>query len=132
MLVYADGAQASLPDNVSSCAGRVILLVGEDGRSAPLIWGCNRIKRVVRNPLAAETMAKMDGIDEALLCKSLLEEVVDVPQGSISMAVVTDSKSLENAVKGTGIMKDKRCMIDMAALRQDLPGPLASLSRVAC
>ena len=36
------------------------------------------------------------------------------------MAVVTDSKSLEEAVKGTGQIKDKRCAVDVAALRQEV------------
>ena len=36
------------------------------------------------------------------------------------MAVVTDSKSLEDAVQKTGYMKDKRCMVDIAALRQGM------------
>ena len=120
VVMYGDASHASLPDKVSSCEGRVILVVGQEGRCAPLAWACNKIKRVVRSPLAAETMAMMDGIDEALLCKCLLEEIIGLEQGDLTLAAVTDSKSLEDAVTGSGVMKDKRCMIDMAALRQGL------------
>ena len=59
VLVYGDGAYASFPD-ISSCAGKLVLVVGEEGKCAPLAWGSNKISRVVRSPLEAETMSMID------------------------------------------------------------------------
>ena len=118
VLVYGDGAFASLPDGVSSCGGKLVLVVGDDGRCAPISWGSNKMTRIVRSPLAAEAVAMMDAVDEGFFVRALMEEVLGRMTGGINMAVVTDSKSLEEAVKGTGQIKDKRCAVDVAALRQ--------------
>ena len=120
ILAYGDGAFASLPDHVSSCGGRLILAVGDNGVSAPLGWGSNKISRIVRSPLAAETVAMMDVVDEAYFYKAFLEEVLGKEKVKLQLAVVTDSKSLEESVKGSSQMRDKRCLIDVSALRQGI------------
>ena len=108
ILVYADGAFSNLSDNASSTAGKVILLVGEEGKSAPIQWGANKIDRVMRSPLAAETSAMMDGIDEGHFIRARFEDILGMKRGHLDMVVITDSKSLREAVETTGRIKDKR------------------------
>ena len=75
-LVYGDAAHASLPDGTSSCGGKLVLLLGKDGKCAPLMWGSNKLKRIARSPLAAETMAMLDAVEEALWCRFLLDDII--------------------------------------------------------
>ena len=52
--------------------------------------------------------------------KSLYEDIMGEKRGTIEMVAVTDSKSLfETMHKSTGI-RDKRCLVDLSALRQGL------------
>ena len=118
ILAFGDGAWASLPDGVSSCSGKLVLAVGRNGASVPLAWGANKTNRIVRSPLAAEAMAMMDTIDEGFFCRALMEEILGIGDNSIALAAVTDSKSLEEVVKSTGQLKDKRCKVDVAAIRE--------------
>ena len=41
-------------------------------------------------------------------------------EGGLDLVVVSDSKSLCEALSTTGNIKDRRCRIDMAALRQGI------------
>ena len=118
VVVYGDAAHASLHDGVSSVRGKLVLLVGEDGKCSPLAWGSNKMTRVVRSPLAAETLAMADAVEEGFHCKTMIENIYGLIQGSINMAVITDSQSLQKAMNSCSVIKDRRCAIDLAALRE--------------
>ena len=66
-LVYGDGSWVSLPEKKSSSAGRVILGPGDGGTSVTIVWKSLKIPRIVRSPLAAETTALADALDEITL-----------------------------------------------------------------
>ena len=118
ILVYGDGAHGNLWDGVSSTEGKLVLAVGEKGKCCPLTWASNKIDRVVRSPLAAETVAFTDAVDEGGFCRALMEEVLGLQKGDMDLVVVTDSNSLHEALGTTGNIKDRRSRIDIVALRQ--------------
>merc|ERR1712082_101841 len=80
--------------------------------------GYVKIPRVVRSPLAAETTALADALDEGLYIKSLYEKMMGKERGEVDMLAITDSKSLFQTIHKSTTIRDKRCMVDLAVLRQ--------------
>ena len=122
LVIYSDASFANLPDNVSSCMGYVILLV-EDNKNRNtehkcclVAWKSNKIKRVCRSTLAAETMALTEAIEESLYLKSFLDEL----GFTVSIEAYTDNLGLREAVYSTKQVDDKQTRIDIAALQQML------------
>ena len=110
-----DGAHGNLSDGVSSAEGKLVLAVG-GGKCCPLTWASNKIDRVVRSPLAAETVAYTDTVDEGNFCRALIEGILGINKGGLDLVAVTDSNSLREALQ----YKDRRWRIDIAALRQGM------------
>ena len=54
--VYSDDSFNSLPDGGSQ-EGYIVLLTDHAGKCSLISWSSNRIRRVVRSTLAAETLA---------------------------------------------------------------------------
>ena len=74
LYVFTDASLANLCDGVSSSLG-IIIFVTDGKRSSPLAWHANKIKRVVRSTLAAENVALLVGLEEALYLRSVLREI---------------------------------------------------------
>ena len=74
LFAYCDSSFANLSDNCGSQGGFIIFLVGKDGSAAPLIWTSHKLKRVVKSPKAAETLALQDAAEYAIFLKSVLTE----------------------------------------------------------
>jgi hypothetical protein len=117
LVVFTDAAFANLPDKVSSTAGYVVFLVGEN-KACPLVWKSNKIKRVVKSTLGAETMACLQGLEEALYLKHIFSEL----QSSLDIPVVAyvDSKSLKDNVHSTKLVDNRLLRIDIARIKQML------------
>ena len=58
-MVCADGSYGKL-NNVDSCGGRFIALVGGNGKMCPITWGSRKFPRPERSALAAEAQAAAD------------------------------------------------------------------------
>ena len=69
MILFSDASFANLPDNVSSSLGYIIFIMNHNDNSSAISWRVNRIKRICRSTLAAETMALIEGIKE--LCQKI-------------------------------------------------------------
>ena len=59
-----------------------------------------------------------DAVEEGFFVKAMLENVYGMSRNDLRMAVITDSLSLERAVKSTSQTKDRRTAIDLAVLRE--------------
>ena len=70
----------------------------------------------MRSTLAAETLAAAEAADHAILIKTVLEETLGVMIPPISIMV--DNKSLCESVKSTGMLAEKRLLVEMASLRE--------------
>jgi hypothetical protein len=117
LVVFTDAGFANLPDKVSSTAGYVVFLVGVD-KACPLVWKSNKIKRIVKSTLGAETMACLQGLEEALYLKQILLEL----QSDLSIPIVAyvDSKSLKDNVHSTKLVDNRLLRIDIARVKQML------------
>ena len=115
--VYTDAALGNLSDGVSSTCGIIVLLTSSTG-VCPLSWRANKIKRVVRSTLAAETLAMQEGVDEAIYLQHLMSEVM--PQEEIPIDIYVDNRSLIDAITSTKLVADRRLRIDIASLKQTL------------
>ena len=114
IILFSDASFANLPDNVSSSLGYIIFIADCDDNSSAISWRSNKIKRICRSTLAAETMALVEGIEECMYLKSVLEEL----GFSLPITAMVDSKCLQDAIYSTKLVDHKRLRIDIAALKQ--------------
>ena len=117
LYVYCDSSFANVDSDCGSQGGFIIFLVGENGNAAPLIWASHKLKRVVKSPKAAETLALQDGAEYAVYLKSILLEMYDLKEDKIPIICVTDNESLHSSVHSTTTVADKRLLIDICCLR---------------
>ena len=115
-IVYTDAALGNLSDGVSSPAGILVFLSDGVKNSCPLSWRANKIRRVVRSTLAAETMALQEGIDEALYLQRLFTELM--PSQKFPIDVYTDNQGVVDAICSTKLVDDRRLRLDMGSLKQ--------------
>ena len=88
LLLFTDAAFANLPDGVSSTQAYIIFVVDDQGQCCPVDWKSNKIARVVRSTLAAESYALQDGLEAAVLVKTSLQEMIPGTDFSICVKVV--------------------------------------------
>ena len=119
IIVFSDAAHANLNDGVSSTGGHLVLLCDPNGNCCILSWQANKIKRVVKSSLAAETLSLLEGIEDAFFLHSLMSEI-GILDADIPISSVVDSKSLVENVHSTKSVEDKRTRIDLAAIKEYL------------
>ena len=123
--VYTDAAWANLPDGHSSTGGYLILLVAitSSGKlCVPLDWSSHKIQRTVHSTLAAESLAMLEGVDNAIYLGSMLTELYmdNYKFNKIPIFVGTDNKSLQENLYSTKQVKEKRLRVTMAELQEML------------
>jgi hypothetical protein len=126
LLVYTDASHANLSDGVSSTSGIVVFLADSYGHMCPVSWRANKIRRVVKSTLAAETLALQEGIEEAIYLQKLLSELC--PRMRIPIDVYVDNRSLVDALQSTKLVCDRRLRIDIGALKQALEQDVRSVN----
>ena len=115
-VVMSDAAFGNLCDSVSSSAGYIIFLVGNEQKSVPLCWKANKIQRKVNSPSAAEALALRSAVDHAILLRSLLKEML-YTEKEFQIEAWTDSNNVKKALESTTQVEDKRLRIDIAYLK---------------
>ena len=120
--VYCDASWGNLPDGVSSAQGHVIYLSDGSGKSCPLSWSSNKIKRKVSSTLAAETLAMQDALDEAIYLGNLISEIYSnrFGENNLPIAVYTDNRSLHQNLHSTKQVHEKRLRINIAEIQRML------------
>ena len=114
--VHADASFANLPGSGSQ-GGFVIFLVTPCDKSAPLAWSSHKLKRVVKSPMAAETMSVLEAVEYAICLKAVIIELYGCSSKEIPISCITDSKQLYQSAMSTKVIEDKRCYIDMCSIR---------------
>ena len=117
IIVFTDAAHANLCDGVSSVRAFVVFLVGPENICCPLSWSANKIKRVVRSTIAAETLSLQTGIEEAVYLKKMITEILNV---ELPVTAVVDNRSLVEALHSTKLIDDKRLRIDISSIKQSI------------
>ena len=117
LVVYTDASCANLKDG-SSQGGQIIFLT--DGKlCCPLVWHSRKIKRVVQSTLAAETLALVDGCEEALILSMVLGEVINGDkEKKLPILCLTDNKNLFETAHTSNVLSERRLLIEMAIVRQ--------------
>lgn len=113
LLVFSNGSHATNSDG-SFQFGYMIFLT--DYTNCNLIqYKSYKSSRIVRSPLAAETLALADAADVAILIQ---HDLIAVHGFRIPITLLTDAKSLFDVLsKGTSTT-EKRLMIDIESTRQ--------------
>ncbi|CAJ1331158.1 unnamed protein product [Effrenium voratum] len=111
------------------------VLEGEKSKAVICEWKSHACPRVCRSTFAAETMAALEGIEDAMAFRASLAGALrrgGLDEGScrdiIPIVPLTDCRSLYDAIKREGGPKapsEKRLLIDLSALRQLLDGEFA-------
>ena len=106
-------------DNGGSQGGHVVFLCDNKGACMPVAWSSNKVKRVVRSTLAAETLALTEGADTAFFVAALFKEVYTNNKGDNAMVnCFTDSRSLFEVTGTSNLVSDKRLRVEVAAIRE--------------
>ena len=74
---------------------------------------------MVKSTSAAETLALMEGVESAFLCKTTIKELLDLDTG-LQIRSYSDSKSLVDSVYSSKTLEDNRLKIDICVLRDYL------------
>ena len=114
--VFTDASFNNL-HNGSSQGGHVVFICDEVDNSVPIAWNSNKLKRVVRSTLAAETLALTDGADTAFSISKLTQEILSI-ETNITSTCYTDSNSLYDTTGTTHAVSDRRLRVEISALRE--------------
>ena len=82
-------------------------------------WQSKRLKRIVRSTLAAETLAMCEGVDAALYVSAVYSDMAfNDSSRKLPLQVLTDNKSLQDALKSSKYVSDRRLRIDIGSLKE--------------
>ncbi|KAK6178359.1 hypothetical protein SNE40_013155 [Patella caerulea] len=75
LIIYSDASFGNLSDG-NSQGGHIILLCGSNGQFHPISWQSQKIRRIVRSTLAAETLSLADALDNSIFLSTLFGELL--------------------------------------------------------
>ncbi|KAA8494667.1 Retrovirus-related Pol polyprotein from transposon TNT 1-94 [Porphyridium purpureum] len=111
--VFADAAFANNQD-LSSQLGYIVCVVNDNGHAVPLLWGSKKARRITRSVLGAEILALAEGFDAGIFIQTTLRSIgMDLPLG-----LVTDSRSIFDAISTDRLPAEKRLALDISVLRE--------------
>ena len=87
---------------------------GEGGAMAILEWTSTKLKVPANSPLNGESEAAMAAQGKIVHYRHMLNQIFGV---NVPGEIVTDSKSLKDAVQSNEIVKDKRTSVNITILR---------------
>ena len=120
LLVFTDASFANVNEGQGSVGGQLIFMVDRNQRSASIDWQANKVRRVVRSTLAAETLSLVEGLENALYHRVLISELTGRNADSIHISAIIDNKSCYEAMHSTSLVDDKRLRLEMAELKEML------------
>ena len=113
LIAFTDSSFANNLD-FSSQIGFVIILA--DNKNCNIIqWSSTKCKRITRSVLASELYAMVAGFDASCVLKNTIDNIMGT---KVPLTICIDSFSLYECLVKLGTTKEKRLMIDIAAVRQ--------------
>jgi hypothetical protein len=113
LMIFIDASFANV--DLHSQIDYVICLT-DDVKANIIHWFFTKCKRVIRSVLTAELYAMAHGFDAGSVIKSTIQRILNI--FSLSMILLTDSRSLYDCLVKLEITSEKRLMIDLMCLRQ--------------
>ena len=120
VFVFTDASLCNINDGTGRTGGHIVWLVDCHGKCCPLSWHANKIKRVVRSTIAAETLSLQEGLESSFYYRKMLENIIGIPHKTIPIIAYVDNKSMIEAVHSTKLVDDKRLRVDIAAISESL------------
>ena len=115
--LFSDASFANLPSGGSQGA-YAIFLVDELGYANIVSWQSRKVRRICNSTMSAECLAAVDAVKAGVLLKHLISDFLCWE--SINMRLITDNKSLVQAVNSVTPVDDKRLRIEIAMLQESL------------
>jgi ribonuclease HI len=117
--VFADASFANR-ENGKTQAGFVIMMASSSGKIFGILdFRSHIITRVCRSTLTAETLALSEALDAAMFIKNMMSEIWS-PETPLPIELYSDSKSIYDLMTQTTMTKEKRIIIDISSLREDI------------
>ena len=104
--MFADANYNNLP-NDGSQGGHIIFLSDKTKNSCGVAWNWQRIKRVARFTLAAESLAFSEGFGMVCLISELAKEA-NIINVNTKISAYTNNQSLYDTVNITNLVSDRR------------------------
>jgi hypothetical protein len=118
IVTFCDASLANLKDRGSQ-GGFITFLVDKDGAYCPLTWQSKRIRRVVNSSLAAECLSAVEASETSVALASSLKQLLCLsPSSAIPISVISDNRSLVDAVHTSTSVDSSRLQIDISILRE--------------
>ena len=115
---YSDSSFNNLPKGNSQGA-HVVFLADDNNQSCPVSWSSNKVKRVVRSTLAAETLAFTEAADTAFFIRKLIMEILMIKsETEVAIVCLTDSQSLFETIGTSHQTSDRRLRVEVSAIRE--------------
>lgn len=115
--VFSDASFGNLPSGGSQGA-YVAFIVDKLGNANILSWQSRKVRRVCNSTLSAECLAAVDAVKAGVLLKHLVSELKCWT--NIDMNIITDNKSLVQAINSVTPVDDKRLRIEIAMLQESM------------
>jgi hypothetical protein len=113
LMIFIDAAFVNTTD-LHSQIDYVICLI-DDVHINLIHWSSIKCKRIIRSVLAIELYAMINDFDVEAIIKLIIERMLHI---SLSLILLTDSKSLFDSLIKLETTSEKRLMIDLMCLRQ--------------
>ena len=118
---YGDAGYKSLPDQISSCGGQVVMITNKKkGLKCIVSWRCQKLRRVVSSSTTAEALSVNDTLDELVYVKEVLKELLGESAANIPIELFTDSRNLYQSVMSTSLVDNPRLRTEVAKLQESL------------
>ena len=116
--VFSDASFNNV-EHGNSQGGHIVLLSDRNAKCAPITWTSNRLKRVARSTLAAETLSFTDAADTGFFVSKLLQNITNISLDETPIITcITDSKSLFEMLGTSHQISDRRLRVEVSAIRQ--------------
>ena len=94
----------------------ITFIVDSRGKANVLDWQANKLQIPAASPLTGEAAAALEVYGRLVWIRDLVKDLMGKQE--MPATIVTDSKSLEQAVRTTTSLKDKRAMVTISTLRR--------------
>ena len=119
IIVYSDASLKKMPDTVSSCGARVIIIVNKlTNAAAVIMWKSKQLKRVVHSSMAAEAMSCEEAISEIYQLRHMLRQMHGKQADKIPAISIVDCQDLVDSVHSLRPVEDKRLMGTIVEIKQ--------------
>ena len=115
---FSDSSFNNLIDGASQ-GGHILFVCDDQDNCCPIEWRSNRVKRVVRSILAAETLACADCIESDIYISHMITEILGL-DSPIDIMTLTDSKSLYDNVNNNKLVNSKLLRVDMRVIQENV------------